>query len=244
MRDERGTTEEQAGSITGLSLASVLQIVALEKKDFVMAVTSGRQTGSIFFQDGELIDAVSGSAAGMAAMRALLSWPDPTMRITPAVPRPRTIHLPLMHVLLETCQQADEMAVPSEEDAAGEAKTEQLHHGLDPAGIISQLMAIPEVLHSSVLDRFGKIQAQSSRTTRFQDPLKYATLASEAMRNILTEQCPESIALETEAGETLLLVLGPDRAVGLYLNKSVEVKTIVSRAQPLLTSTLSSSSHG
>ena len=47
------------GAISGFSLTSILQIIALDKKDAAVHVESGKNRGMIYIAHGELIDAVS-----------------------------------------------------------------------------------------------------------------------------------------------------------------------------------------
>ena len=225
------------GTVSGLSLSSILQILAVEKNDSAIQVFSAGKKGVIYLFGGEVIDAVTPEASGMAAMHAICSWSDPIVRVRPAsAPRTRTIHLPLIHILLETCRQADERP---EQDVARQAAEVPQEHAAnngrsEPDRIIPLLMGIPEVLHCTVLDRCGKILAQSSKKIRFQAPFTFAILAGCAIRDILHEGTPEFATLHTKAGEVLLLAACGERALGMYLKKSAEPRTILSRVKALL----------
>lgn len=69
--------EEQSRSLSGLSLSSFLQMVAMEEKTVHIKVfhPSGRN-GSLFFRQGELIDAEAGSLTGDDAALEMLAWED------------------------------------------------------------------------------------------------------------------------------------------------------------------------
>ncbi|WP_417909170.1 response regulator [Candidatus Electronema sp. PJ] len=69
--------EEQSRSLFGLSLSSFLQMVAMEEKTVHIKVfhPSGRN-GSLFFREGELIDAEVDHLTGDAAALEMLAWED------------------------------------------------------------------------------------------------------------------------------------------------------------------------
>lgn len=246
MKPVKSEAGEEGGVITGLSLTSVLQILALERKDFTVEVSTNAGNGHIYFLDGDLVDATFRGRTGMSAMQIMLSWPEPSMRIIPGrVQRQRTIRLPLIHALLEISQRTDEMEAQDHHDPGADAGPAQPPpNRLESGEIIGHLLGIPEVLHASVLDRFGRILAQSSKTIRFQEPLKHAALAGEAMRAVLDEQLPEFVTLEADGGEALMLVFGPDNIAGLYLKKMIEPREITTRVRNLLTPVPPGNNHG
>ncbi len=69
--------EERSRSLSGLSLSSFLQMVAMEEKTMHIKVfhPSGR-SGSLFFRQGELIDAEADQLTGDAAALEMLAWED------------------------------------------------------------------------------------------------------------------------------------------------------------------------
>lgn len=67
--------EEQSCSLSGLSLSSFLQLIAMEQKTVHLKIfhPSGGN-GSLFFREGELIDAEHGDLTGDEAVLAMLTW--------------------------------------------------------------------------------------------------------------------------------------------------------------------------
>jgi CheY-like chemotaxis protein len=62
--------------IRGISLATFLQLVHLEKKSCSLKVRSQGQTGYLFIRQGELIDAQTGELQGEAAALVIVAWDD------------------------------------------------------------------------------------------------------------------------------------------------------------------------
>jgi CheY-like chemotaxis protein/predicted regulator of Ras-like GTPase activity (Roadblock/LC7/MglB family) len=67
--------EEQSCSLSGLSLSSFLQLIAMEQKTVHLKIfhPSGKN-GSLFFREGELIDAEHADLTGDEAVLEMLTW--------------------------------------------------------------------------------------------------------------------------------------------------------------------------
>lgn len=240
--------DKAGGAISGFSLTSILQIIALDKKDAAVHVEAGEHQGTIYIAHGELIDAIAEGKAGLEAVYAICSWSDPSVRMGPVGQRQRSINTPLIRILLEiSCQKDEQRFQPA-------AQLAPSLPGIDPGAlrkkrkaeaqrIIRPLMSLPEVLHCSVCDEYGKILAQSSKTARFQEPLKYAMLVCEEMRHTVGEGKPEYIELVSSRGEVLLLIPEHDRVLGLFLRKAAP-RALLDRVKALVQEALTERKHG
>ncbi|MFQ3580669.1 MAG: response regulator [Chloracidobacterium sp.] len=98
------------GVIQGLTLASFLQLLEVERKSCVLRVTKSGRVGYLYFEDGALIHAETGEVGGEAAAFDILLWEGVQLQMTalPAVPPPRTLHDRLMGLLMEAFRRRDE----------------------------------------------------------------------------------------------------------------------------------------
>ena len=91
------------------SLVDLVQLECISQSSSVLRVTNGPFVGSIWVNDGELIDAESEAARGEDAFQKILSWRTGNFEFLPAEPsRPRTIFKSYNALLLETAQAFDE----------------------------------------------------------------------------------------------------------------------------------------
>ncbi len=100
---------DQADTITGISLPTVLQMMELEAKTGVLRVKSGGKHGALFFTRGTLVDAVTGTKTGLDAAIEILTWDNVQLRIE-YVPhhRERTIKNSIAFLVLEAARKRDE----------------------------------------------------------------------------------------------------------------------------------------
>ncbi|MCW5200936.1 response regulator, partial [Desulfobulbus sp. F4] len=103
--------EEQSRSLFGLALSSFLQMVAMEEKTVHIKVfhPSG-QNGSLFFREGELIDAEVEHLTGDPAALEMLSWEDTrvSMKEFPAPPPGTKMQSELLPLLFAAAKHEEE----------------------------------------------------------------------------------------------------------------------------------------
>jgi len=98
-----------SGYLTGLNLASFLQMIEMEQKTCTIKIFTKKNIGHIFFLNGTLIDAETINLKHRKALYAILSWNDIVIEVEKNIPkRENSINLPLMHILIESAQHADE----------------------------------------------------------------------------------------------------------------------------------------
>ncbi len=101
---------QRQGTIQGLTLSSFLQLLEVERKSCVLRVVAEGQVGYLYFNDGELIHAETGTQEGHAADYDILVWEGVKLQMTPlpAILPPRTLHDRLTGLLMEAFRQRDE----------------------------------------------------------------------------------------------------------------------------------------
>lgn len=116
---------EAKGFIHGFTLPSFLQACELEQKSTTLKIESGNRVGYLFLEDGELIDAGTANREGEDAALAILCWNDARIEIQSYKPdHRRTIHTPLMNILLCASKKKDD------ESEQAEKENDELDHAV------------------------------------------------------------------------------------------------------------------
>lgn len=76
-----------SGHTQGLALPDFLQLIASEERTCALSVEFGEERGAFFFNQGELIDAETGSLQGNDALYHMASWSQVKIDIAPDVAR-------------------------------------------------------------------------------------------------------------------------------------------------------------
>lgn len=87
--------------VRGISLASLLQVVELERKTFTLRVGQGERHGRIGLRDGELIHAQVGAVTGKEALFTILGWSSPVLSLEEGCEDPETLTGGVQQQLLE-----------------------------------------------------------------------------------------------------------------------------------------------
>ncbi len=99
------------GQLKGVSLASFLQVVAMERKTCTLRVRAAGRAGVLHFLQGELLQAEFGVARGLEAAYAILAWDAPEIVVERlAGARERQIFVPLQELLFDAARARDEDA--------------------------------------------------------------------------------------------------------------------------------------
>jgi hypothetical protein len=72
-----------AGRISGVSVASFLELVRLDRKSCRLQITSRGRHGELLISAGEVRDATTGTLTGASAAAELARWEPATIAITP-----------------------------------------------------------------------------------------------------------------------------------------------------------------
>jgi CheY-like chemotaxis protein len=95
--------------IQSKSLMDIIQLECLSQSSSMLRIANGTLTGTIWIQDGEVIDATTDELGGEAAFYRILSWRAGHFETLPAEPnRQRAITKSYNELLLESAQALDE----------------------------------------------------------------------------------------------------------------------------------------
>lgn len=154
------------GSISNLSLSDVIQLQGQNRFSGSIAISYLDQEGHLFFQDGEIVHAESGSRRGEEAIRQIVAWPGGSFTIQPNVRSlGRTIHKRLDHLLLDAHQWLDESR------RASNAEGLQLDVSIPAAKevgrmtIAQKVRAIPGVSDALLMDQDGTVFTEDGRSS-------------------------------------------------------------------------------
>lgn len=103
---------EQPWPLTGLSLGSFLQVIAMDQKTCILEVfRKSGLWGCFYFMQGELYNAESGSLQGEDAAFEMIPWEDVKLRIRrpPQTEMIKIINKSLIMLLMESSRLRDEM---------------------------------------------------------------------------------------------------------------------------------------
>ncbi len=113
--------ESEAGfrGVQSKSLVDIIQLECLSQNSCLLRITNGSLSGSIWIQDGDIIDAQVGELSGEAAFFKILSWRAGNFEtLRPEPDRPRTITKSYDGLLLESAQAVDEARSETPTEAA------------------------------------------------------------------------------------------------------------------------------
>ncbi len=229
-----------SGRIGGVSLASFLQMLEQERKTCTLVVESEDQSGRLYFNEGDLIDAECGGDIGQEAVYSLLTWQGPSFRVTEPEDRLQRINLPLAHILLQAATRQDELEDSRKESVPTPVSVNPLESpGIknNPAlrRLVETIISIPEVKHYYLLNRQGKMIVQSSKNTKLPDFITYSVVSGIQIRKALNVKGPHRIQLVLEDGDMLLVFPGAGMIIGLQLSGKASVSAITSKLRPVLT---------
>jgi CheY-like chemotaxis protein len=111
----------QAGfrGVQSKSLVDIVQLESMSQSSSVLKVVNGPLEGRIWFQNGDIIDAVAVDLQAEAAFRRIMGWKTGSFEILPAdADHPRTIFEPCHSLLLDSAQAIDEASGQAIQDAA------------------------------------------------------------------------------------------------------------------------------
>jgi CheY-like chemotaxis protein len=97
------------GFLRGINLSSFLQLLGIERKTCTLNIRQGQTVGVLVLQEGELVNARTGTKEGEEAAYEIISWPNPEIEMGTIVKKQaRSINTSLDQLLLDAHQILDE----------------------------------------------------------------------------------------------------------------------------------------
>jgi len=129
-----GTT----GHVAGISTASFLQLLEMERKTCTLTIKSEGRTGYLYFKLGELINASTEGLEGQDAAMHVICWDNVAIDIVNMCrKRKKVIDVPMGYILIESARMKDEIEHPPEdaEREAGSVEEDELEQETAPSSI-------------------------------------------------------------------------------------------------------------
>jgi CheY-like chemotaxis protein/predicted regulator of Ras-like GTPase activity (Roadblock/LC7/MglB family) len=128
------------GHVAGISLASFMQLLELDKKTCTLHIKSGKHRGDMYFKQGELISARTGKISGQDAAFEIINWDNAEIEIENICKfdeDKRDINVPMGFLLIESARVKDEMNRPTvDEDGEEKPATDNDQScAPDPSGV-------------------------------------------------------------------------------------------------------------
>jgi CheY-like chemotaxis protein len=117
---------EDGNQLRGISLASFLQLLGLERKSGAITVSNAHHEGVIFLKKGEMVHAATKRVQGEAALYLMLKWTDVKLEVNFKQVSDRiSIDRPLEQLLLDIFRMQDEheASKPNDADATEDSAT-------------------------------------------------------------------------------------------------------------------------
>src|SRR5262245_4932040 len=112
---------EAEGGFRGVqskSLVDIIQLECISQSSSVLRITNGAQTGKIWIQNGDLIDAEASDLRAEEAFAKILSWKSGNFEmLAPEPNHPRAIHQSYNGLLLQSAQAMDESSAAAADGA-------------------------------------------------------------------------------------------------------------------------------
>ena len=102
------TTNVFNGYLEGITLADIVQLACLERYERKMEVRGENFQGVIYFSEGEIVHAETGSLTGTKAFLEIMCWPGGTFSFTTCRTETQTIHDSWNFLLMEAMRFIDE----------------------------------------------------------------------------------------------------------------------------------------
>ena len=231
-------SQEAQGAFRGVqskSLVDIIQLECLSQSSSVLRITNGVQEGKIWFQNGEVIDAVARDLAGEVAFQKILSWKTGNFEMLPTeCDRKRTILTSYQGLLLESAQALDEA---QEQNIAGPANAENTDVQSGEQSLVNAISQMDGV--------------ESVLTCRSDDPKQMDSWSVEDPEQIVawtrsTLQSFRELGEHLQAGPVAQIrglslqrqmVLGSDKGMDFYIGfqRSLSADQVLTTAKNILT---------
>jgi len=115
---DKALTTESNSYIRGITLATFLQLVHMEKKSCTLSILAGDRSGQLFIRNGELIDAICGELHGKDAALEIIAWDNAEIEMDASCRRDsQAIDSPLGFILMEAHRIKDENSMNGKQHA-------------------------------------------------------------------------------------------------------------------------------
>jgi len=170
----KGLEGRSQGFISGVSLSSFLQLLALDKKTCTLTIHSNKQTGTMYFSNGDLIEAETGQLSGLDAAIEIIRWLNVEIELkNTCTKHEKKIQKSLGFILLEASRREDEGINPLIDliDPTAQNKSDAPSNSIDLTDLDSRLNGFLSEDNSSALTASAPSPTQKPSSVYSANPL-------------------------------------------------------------------------
>lgn len=250
------------GHVAGISLPSFMQLLELDKKTCTLHIKSAKASGTMFFNQGELLSATTGKLTGQDAAFDIINWGNPEIEIENSCnikTADRDIEVPLGFLLIESARMKDEQNKPAttpapkdvqpaaapEEDLAFVASPDTSALEPEPAAAKPTKAASPlDTLTNAILNAKGVermiiisgkgnvLSHNNIQVKEFGSFIAAVTGSAVKTKKILGFTGPKHIVVNHSNGEKILIIIGAQIVVGIGLDVDTDPEPISDILKP------------
>jgi len=249
---EHLSARHESSLVRGISLASFLQLLSVEKKTCTVKVKIDGVSGLVFLRDGELADATTGDKQGLDAAYEILSWDKAEITLTTGGRRKtRAIQEDFNSVLFEAMRRRDEAEWKASTGGPGSQMQLQKENLMGLEAHLEEFKGIKGYIAAGILEYTGEILASHSSNPRVDLAATGAVFndifraAHEASGKIGLEAC-RNMAIATPKGVIVMECSGADKKPHIHMIAILEesgnqalAKMTISKVLPKIVSELS-----
>lgn len=247
------------GFVTGVSLSSFLQLLELDKKTCTLTIHTGHKTGTMYFRDGDLLDAKTMGLTGSAAAHAIVCWKNVEIEIENICPiKVSQITESLGFILIERCRRQDEKTAanspaPSDAGSLDSLNMEDFDLGFSdeapvqpainlppqPESVLTQFITLlgsfPEIKNATISTKEGTVlHLDDDSNDNLVNFSTYIAIATEQLESAIGAT-GRQYAVFTLTDDTKLLILcGQNVIVSLKIDGSAVPENIANELRPVL----------
>jgi len=220
--------ENGASIVQGLTVASLVQLLGIERKTCRVKVHCGERSGFLFLVDGNLVGASLENAEGLNAALEILTWDRAEISILAGCPQSaRSFQASLDSVLLKAMQIMDETGRTAGRpatsiDAAPSRTTHEEEKAMALEAFLDEFKGINGYLAAGIMDATGEMLASHTAQANV-DLAAYGAVFNdifraghEASRKIGLDSCT-MMTLNTPKGIVIMDCTGVDAAAHLHV---------------------------
>jgi DNA-binding response OmpR family regulator len=224
---ESALASESNSFIRGITLATFLQLVHMERKTCTLKIRTKERIGYLFLKQGELLDAQTSEQMGEAAGLDILSWDDTEIEMDNRCRRTKTvITSSLEFLLMEAFRIKDERTTPYEsekiavETTPDEQETEDL--------LLDLLTRSPDIRDLAIFDNTNFLEHQQGSSTLLPrlDAGAYFALCDE-LEQVFNAGTLKFLQFTTESKRRHLLFLHNHNRIAVTLEQGARAEKVL-----------------
>lgn len=219
-----------------IAVSSFLQMLEQEASSCTVVVQAGSRTGTLFLEDGELIDAEFENVSGIDAAYKIICWEDASIALQDATSRPRVIESSLSMIILNAACQMDEidgtdetMTTPTITYAIKASATDP-----DYQATVEALTQINAIQAFFLLNKSGKVAVYSAANAAIGELIIYCIVTCSNLKKSIGVKVLKRIHLQMEDGSSLLILPLAGKIIGMILNAESSADEVVNQIQTAL----------